>query len=58
MRYINIYTIMEGENISAYYNIVNKNIVFIKIQYFFKINKKVNGLSNNIRHLHEREDEK
>lgn len=35
MRYINIYTIMEGENISAYYNIVNKNIVFIKIQYFF-----------------------
>ena len=44
MRYINIYTIMEGENISSYYNIVNKNIVFIKIQYFFKINKKVLAL--------------
>ena len=44
MWYINIYTIMEGENISAYYNIENKNIVFIKIQYFLKINKKVLAL--------------
>ena len=35
---------MEGENISAYYNIVNKNIVFIKIQCFLKINKKVLAL--------------
>ena len=35
---------MEGENISAYYNIVNKNIVFIKIQYFLKINKKILAL--------------
>ena len=44
MWYINIYTLMEGENISAYYNIENKNIVFIKIQYFLKINKKVLAL--------------